>query len=132
MRQVLSQQTVRLNLKQLFAGSSSNVYKSVLLGKSAAGAVLDIDFDAQPEDVKAQLTPLVRTPKMAPHPISAHPRVPKQLQQALAAAVVKMGNTMEGKKLLRGVQLSDPVPAVYDRDYKSLEKMDYDALTKGI
>ena len=131
-RQVLSQQTVRLNLKQLFAGSSSNVYKSVLLGKSAAGAVLDVDFDAQPEDVKAQLTPLVRTPKMAPHPISAHPRVPKQLQQALAAAVVKMGSTAEGKKLLRAVQLSDPVPADYARDYKVLEKMDYDALTKGI
>ncbi len=132
MRQVLSQQTVRLNLKQLFAGSSSNVYKSVLLGKSAAGAVLDVDFDAQPEDVKAQLTPLVRTPKMAPHPISAHPRVPKQLQQALEAAVIKMGSTAEGKKLLRAVQLSDPVPADYARDYKVLEKMDYDALTKGI
>jgi len=131
-RQVLSQQTVRLNLKQLFAGSSSNVYKSVLLGKSAAGAVLDVDFDAQPEDVKAQLTPLVRTPKMAPHPISAHPRVPKQLQQALEAAVIKMGSTAEGKKLLRAVQLSDPVPADYARDYKVLEKMDYDALTKGI
>lgn len=132
MRQVLSQQTVRLNLKQLFAGSSSNVYKSVLLGKSAAGAVLDVDFDAQPEDVKAQLTPLVRTPKMAPHPISAHPRVPKQLQQALEAAVIKMGSTAEGKKLLRAVQLSDPVPADYARDYKVLGKMDYDALTKGI
>lgn len=132
MRQVLSQQTVRLNLKQLFAGSSSNVYKSVLVGKSAAGAVLDVDFDAQPEDVKAQLTPLVRTPKMAPHPISAHPRVPKQLQQALEAAVIKMGSTAEGKKLLRAVQLSDPVPADYARDYKVLEKMDYDALTKGI
>jgi ABC-type phosphate/phosphonate transport system, periplasmic component len=131
-RQVLSQQTVRLNLKQLFAGSSSNVYKSVLVGKSAAGAVLDVDFDAQPEDVKAQLTPLVRTPKMAPHPISAHPRVPKQLQQALEAAVIKMGSTAEGKKLLRAVQLSDPVPADYARDYKVLEKMDYDALTKGI
>ena len=119
-------------MKQLFAGSSSNVYKSVLLGKSAAGAVLDVDFDAQPEDVKVQLAPLVRTPKMAPHPISAHPRVPKQLQQALAAVVLKMGQTEEGKKLLRTVQLSDPVPADYTRDYKVLEKMDYDALTKGI
>lgn len=132
MRQVLSQQTVRLNLKQLFAGSSSNVYKSVLLGKSAAGAVLDVDFDAQPEDVKAQLIPLVRTPKMAPHPISAHPRVPKQLQQALATTVLKMGSSAEGKKLLQMVQLSDPVPADYVRDYKVLEKMDYDALSKGI
>lgn len=131
-RQVLSQQPIKLNLKQLFAGSSSNVYKSVLLGKAAAGAVLDVDFDAQPDDVKAQLTPLVRTPKMAPHPISAHPRVPKKLQQAVTAAVIRLSATPEGRSLLQDVQLTGPVAADYARDYKMLEKMDYDALTKGI
>lgn len=132
MRQVLSQQEVKLHLKQLFAGSSSNVYKTVLLGKAAAGAVLDVDFDAQPDDIRTQLQPLIRTPKMAPHPISAHPRVPKQLQQALTAAVLKLDNTAEGKKALQSVQLGDPVKADYLRDYKQLEKMEYEALTKGL
>lgn len=132
MRQVLSQEQVKLNLKQLYAGSSSNVYKTVLLGKAAAGAVLDVDFDAQPADMKAQLKPLIYTPKMSPHPISAHPRVPKQLQQAITAAVLKMNETADGKKLLQGVQLSDPVAAEYARDYKALEKMDYEALTRGL
>lgn len=131
-RQVLSQEQVKLNLKQLYAGSSSNVYKTVLLGKAAAGAVLDVDFDAQPPDVKAQLQPLLYTPKMAPHPISAHPRVPNQLQQAITAAVLKMNMTPDGRKLLQGVQLADPVTADYNRDYKALETMDYDALTKGL
>lgn len=131
-RQVLSQQDVKLHLKQLFAGSSSNVYKTVLLGKAAAGAVLDVDFDAQPPDVKAQLQVLITTPKMAPHPISAHPRVPRQVQQAVTAAVLKLAATPEGQRLLQPVQLTDPVKAEYFRDYKALEKMDYDALTKGI
>lgn len=131
-RQVLSQEQVKLNLKQLYAGSSSNVYKTVLLGKAAAGAVLDVDFDAQPPDVKAQLLPLIHTPKMAPHPISAHPRVPKQLQQAITTAVLKMNMTPDGRKLLQGVQLTDPVTADYNRDYKALETMDYEALTKGL
>lgn len=121
-----------MHLKQLFAGSSSNVYKTVLLGKAAAGAVLDVDFDAQPDDIRTQLQPLIRTPKMAPHPISAHPRVPKQLQQALTAAVLKLDNTAEGKKALQSVQLGDPVKADYLRDYKQLEKMEYEALTKGL
>ncbi len=131
-RQVLSQQEVKLNLKQLFTGSSSNVYKTVLVGKSAAGAVLDVDFDSQPPDVKEQLQVLVTTPKMAPHPISAHPRVPKQLQRSLTRAVLKLAASPEGRKLLQGVQLTDPVPAEYLRDYKVLEKMDYEALIKGI
>ncbi len=131
-RQVLSQQPVKLNLKQLFAGSSSNVYKTVLMGRAAAGAVLDVDFDSQPADIKAQLQALTYTPKMAPHPISAHPRVPKKLQQSLVRAVVQIAKTPEGKKMLRDVQLLDPVAADYVRDYKMLEKMDYDALTKGI
>ena len=132
MRQVLSQEQVKLNLKQLFAGSSSNVYKTVLLGKAAAGAVLDVDFDNQPPDIKAQLRPLIYTPKMAPHPVSAHPRVPKQLQEAVAASVLALQQTAEGRKLLQSVQLTDPVAADYARDYKVLEKMDYDALIKGL
>lgn len=118
-------------MKQLYAGSSSNVYKTVLLGKAAAGAVLDVDFDAQPADVRSQLQVLIRTPKMAPHPISAHPRVPRQLQQALEIAVLKMHVTTEGQKMLQTVHLGSPVKADYARDYKTLEKMDYEALTKG-
>lgn len=131
-RQVLSQQDVKLHLKQLFAGSSSNVYKTVLLGKAAAGAVLDVDFDSQPPDIRSQLKPLVYTPKMAPHPISAHPRVPKQLQEALTSVVLSLAATPEGRRLLQAVQLSDPVPADYVRDYRLQEKLDYEALTKGL
>lgn len=97
-----------------------------------AGAVLDVDFDAQSDDVKAQLIPLIRTPKMAPHPISAHPRVPRKLQQAMLAAVMQTGTTPAGMEMLQAVQLSDPVAADYGRDYKMLEKMDYDALSKGM
>ena len=131
-RQVLSQQQVKLNLKQLLAGSSSNVYKSVLLGKSAAGAVLDVDFDSQPSDVREQLQILIVTPKMSPHPISAHPRVPKRLHKALGEAVIRLDTTPGGQKLLQGVQLTKPVRADYTRDYKHLESMDYEALTKGM
>ena len=130
-RQVLSQHGVNLKLKPLFAGSSSNVYKTVLLGKAQAGAVLDIDFDTQPPEVQEQLRPLVRTHKMAPHPIAAHPRVPAQLQRAVTAAVLRMGANATYRALLQSVQLANPVKADYARDYQPLEKMDYGALTRG-
>jgi phosphonate transport system substrate-binding protein len=120
-----------MNLKQLFAGSSSNVYKTVLLGKSAAGAVLDVDFDSQPQDVKDQLKVMVRTPKMAPHPIAALPRVPKKVQESVAKGVQSLWKTSTNQELMRAVQLADPVAAEYKRDYRHLEAMDYEALTKG-
>ncbi len=132
LRQTLSKQNIMLNMKEVFVGSSSNVYKMVLLGKTDAGTVLNVDFDAQPADVKAKLRVLLIAPKIAPHPISAHPRVPKQVQQAVADAVLQMAAKPETIPLLKPVQLGKPVPADYDRDYKSLEKLDYDAMTKGI
>lgn len=118
-------------MKQLFAGSSSNVYKTVLLGKSAAGAVLDVDFDMQPEDVKEQLRVMIRTPKMAPHPIAALPRVPKAVRQSVADGVQTLWKNKANQELMKTVQLADPVVAEYRRDYKHLEAMDYEALTKG-
>jgi len=132
LRQTLSKQNIMLNMKEVFVGSSSNVYKMVLLGKTDAGTVLNVDFDAQPEDVKAKLRVLLIAPKIAPHPISAHPRVPKQVQQAVADAVLRMASKPETSGLLKPVQLGKPVLADYDRDYKALEKLDYDAMTKGI
>jgi phosphonate transport system substrate-binding protein len=130
-RQVLSQEQVKLNLKQLFAGSSSNVYKTVLLGKSAAGAVLDVDFDSQPQDVKDQLKVMVRTPKMAPHPIAALPRVPKSVRDSVTKGVQSLWKVSANQELMKLVQLADPVAAEYKRDYKHLEALDYEALTKG-
>jgi len=132
LRQILSQQNITLNMKEVFVGSSSNVYKMVLLGKTDAGTVLNVDFDAQPEDVKAKLRVLMMAPKIAPHPISAHPRTSRQVQQAVADAVLRMAGKPETNPLLKPVQLGKPVVAEYDRDYKALEKMDYDAMTKGI
>ena len=132
LRQMLYQQNIKLNMKEVYVGSSSNVYKMVLLGKTAAGTVLNVDFDTQPADVKAKLRVLMIAPKIAPHPISAHPRIPKQVQQAVSDAVLRMAAKPETNALLKPVQLSKPVVADYARDYKTLEKMDYETMTKGI
>jgi hypothetical protein len=43
-----------------------------------------------------------------------------------------MATKPETSALLKPVQLGKPVTAEYNRDYKALEKMDYEAMTKGI
>lgn len=132
LRHKLYQQHINLHLNEIFVGSSSNVYKSVLLGKTAAGTVLNVDFDAQPADVKAKLRILMKTPYLAPHSIAAHPRIPANVQQAVTEAVLRMAEKPETAALLKPVQLEKPVVSNYERDYKSLESLDYEALTKGM
>lgn len=127
LRNQLYQQHIKLNLNEIFVGSSSNVYKTVLLGKTAAGTVLNVDFDAQPVDVKAKLRILMKTPYLAPHSIAAHPRIPANVQQAVAEAVLRMAEKPETTALLKPVQLGKPVVSNYERDYQSLENMDYEA-----
>jgi phosphonate transport system substrate-binding protein len=131
-RQVLSQHNVQLNLKHLYAGSTSNVFKNVLMGKQAAGVTLDADLERQPLDVASQLRIILTTQKMAPHPVSAHPRVSKALQQRLTDSLLKLGQHPAGLVLLTQVRIGQTVRANYVRDYSALERVEYNALTRGL
>lgn len=131
-RQVLSQHNVQLNLKHLYAGSTSNVFKNVLLGKQLAGVTLDADLERQPLDVASQLRIILTTQRMAPHPVSAHPRVPRALQQRLTNALLKLGQNPAGRALLTQVRIGQTVRANYAKDYSALEQVEYNALTRGL
>ncbi|HEX9011371.1 MAG TPA: phosphate/phosphite/phosphonate ABC transporter substrate-binding protein [Holophagaceae bacterium] len=100
-----------------FSGSTINVAKSVLLGKADAGAILDAkqagDFVERSPDFRV----LLRTPKIAPHPLAAHPRVPKDVREAVNRAVFALAATESGRALLEGVGLGQPTGADFQRDY---------------
>jgi phosphonate transport system substrate-binding protein len=60
---------------------------------------------------------------MAPHPIAAHPRIPKKMRKKVTEAVIRIAQDDDGKKLLRTVRMPAPLMhADYNRDYRSLEK----------
>jgi phosphonate transport system substrate-binding protein len=69
------------------------------------------------------------TPKFAPHPISAHPRVSAQVREAVKKAMLKLAATTDGEALLRPMRLDDLVEADYDKDYRALEKIDIKGMT---
>lgn len=117
-----------MRLKHLYEGSTKNVYKSVILGKAAAGATLDIDLAGEPSEVSDQVRVIMRTPEIAAHPLSAHPRVPQRVRQAVAGAVLHMGKNDEAGGVLRAIRMPDPVDADYERDYRALEEIDMDKL----
>ena len=118
-----------LKFKKTYVGSTSNVMKSVMLGKADAGATLDADLAVDPDEISSQLRILLASPKCASHPLSAHPRVPKQVRDMVAKAVLKLGSSEMNSALMKSVRMPGPVAAEYDRDYKELEEIDIKKLS---
>lgn len=124
----MSKKGGNLKFKNIYEGTVQNVYKSVLLGKAAAGVTLDSDFEKEQPEVSRQLRVIMRTGKMAAHPLSVHPRLPIKVRAAIADSVLRLGRTAGAKEQLHSVGLSMPVPVDYATDYAPLEEIDMDAL----
>ncbi len=125
----MSKDKIPLNLKHLYEGSTKNVYKSVALGKAAAGVTLDGDLERESQEVGAQLRVILSTPLMAAHPLSAHPRVPADVRRSVVRAVLNMGRLPDVKDILTPVRLTGPVEADYAVDYRHLESVDIETLS---
>ena len=124
----MSKKDGNLKFKNIYEGTVQNVYKSVLLGKAAAGVTLDSAFEKEQPEVSGQLRIILRTGKLAAHPLSIHARLPKKIRSAIADAVLGLGRTAGAKELLHSVGLSMPVPVDYASDYAGLEEIDMDVL----
>ncbi|WP_085812728.1 phosphate/phosphite/phosphonate ABC transporter substrate-binding protein [Geoanaerobacter pelophilus] len=107
-----------------FSGSTINVAKSVLLGKVDAGVTLDTSVINDAPEMLSEFRVILRTEKIAPHPLAAHPRVPKKLQNAVTRAVLALDQSEEGRRMLKDVKLVDPVKADFKRDYSFFAKVD--------
>lgn len=130
-RHSLSAGKEKVDFEPLYAGSSANVLKDVMLGKASAGATLDTVLSRESEEVNAQLRVIFATAPIAPHPLSAHPRVTSKVRNALTEALLGMWNDGGGRELLVKIRMPEPVRADYSRDYKQLEKIDIKRLTSG-
>lgn len=124
----MSKEAVNLNLKNIYEGSTKNVFKSVILGKAVAGATLDVEFEKEAADVIDQVRVIMRTKDIASHPISAHPRVPARLRESIARSVLSLAKKADMSVLIRNVKLSDPIFADYGKDYRELEEIDLEKL----
>jgi phosphonate transport system substrate-binding protein len=119
----------KLSFTREYAGSTRNVVINVLLGKSAAGAVFIPELERESADTRRQLRALLVTPEIAPHPFSAHPRVPRKVQEAVTKATLAIALTREGAELFKTLRMAAPVAADYERDYRTLEEIDIKGLT---
>lgn len=124
----MSSGVTEVRFRPLAAGNSSNVFKNIILGKVDAGATLDVDLERESGDIRSQVRAIYQTEELAPHPLSAHPRVPEKMRQAVARAALKIAQAHDGAEQLRVVGLAQPMAAEYARDYQKLEAINIEQL----
>jgi phosphonate transport system substrate-binding protein len=113
----------RVRHETWYAMNHRNAIRQVLTGDAAAAGVVRTTLALEPESVRQSLRVLYTTPALAPHPIAVHPRVPGAVRQRLREALLAMAADPARKPLLQAIQMPDPVPADYERDYAGLNRL---------
>ena len=113
----------KITIKPVYVKTHSNAFRNVVVGKMIACGAINNTLAEESEEVRGVLRVLLETPGVPPHPLSAHPRVPRTARQAVMKAWLEMANDAAGQELLKGVQMPKPVRADYARDYLPLEKL---------
>ena len=121
LRALLAERGIRI--EPIFVKSHSNVYRAVVVGDAVAGGAVNHTLMREPQELRDQLRVLFTTPGFAPHPLAAHPRVPVAVREAVSEAVLNLSQDESGRRLLKDAQLTQPIKADYDRDYRPLEKL---------
>lgn len=115
-----------LSFKSVYANSHSNVYRQVMRNRVVAGGGVINTLQRQPASIKDNLRVLYKTPGVAPHPISAHPRVSAADRQIFIDIVLELAKSDQSDGLLKRIQLTQPVLADQQRDYEHLSELGLD------
>ena len=105
-----------------YVGSSSNLYRNVEIGETAAGGTLDIVFAKDAPDLNQKFHTIYTTEPLSPHPISALSSVPAEVRRLVIEVVLKYAANKDYQSLLERIGMQEPVLADYDKDYKPLEQ----------
>jgi phosphonate transport system substrate-binding protein len=119
----------KIDIKPRFANTHTNAYRLTLAGKTAASGGVRATLNKEAEELRSATRVLYETPGFAPHPLSAHPRIPAKAQQALTAAWLKLGTDPALQGFFQDIPMANPVRADYARDYLPLEKLRLDKLS---
>lgn len=105
-----------------FVKTHSSVYLNVALGQAVAGGAVQKTLSQQKAEIKNALRVLYRTQGIAPHPFTAHPRVPKEVRKKVKAALLEMGQDENSKQLLSRVPIKT-IGVATIKDYQPLANM---------
>ncbi|MBI3563451.1 MAG: phosphate/phosphite/phosphonate ABC transporter substrate-binding protein [Gammaproteobacteria bacterium] len=105
-----------------YVKNHSSVYLNVALGQVKAGGGIYRTWQMENDDLEFQLRVLYRTREIAPHPLCVHPRVPKKVRDAVVQALLDLGQSPQGQRLLAAIPIQSIGPATLD-DYAPLREL---------
>lgn len=114
-----------ISIKPVYVGTHTAVYLNVALKLASAGGGVFRTVKNQINAIQDLLTIIYETQVISPHPISAHPRVPKEIILQVKHAFLEMKNNPEQQKLLAKIPMKQPVIATIE-DYQPLKAMGLD------
>ncbi len=106
-----------------YVDTHDNVYRNVANGVFVAGGGVARTLEWEPPGLRNALRVLYETPGLAPHPLSAHPRVPMELRDAVRRAILELDQTESGRAMLDSVGLGRPIATDDERDYSSIKDL---------
>ena len=116
---------VGIKVNPNYVKTHSAVYRSVAFGTGAAGGGVLRTFNSQPDEIKSKLKIIYETTSVSPHPLMAHPRVPKADMEKIKSAFLEIGKSEQGQKILKGIPMKQIGEASMD-DYKLLDELGLD------
>lgn len=122
MRALLTEQ-FKIRFTPYYVDAHNEVYRHVIFGEAVAGGGIKHTLEIEPKTVSEQLRILFETPKTASHCLSAHPRTPAAVRQAIIGTILELGTRKSEEKWLEKIQLAAPIKADYVRDYRPLEAL---------
>jgi len=111
------ERTFGIQIKPKYVQTHSSVYLHVAKDLVSAGGGVMSTFMSQKPEIKVRV--LFTTRGTIPHPIVAHPRVPKRHIKEVKSALLAMGKTPEGRALLAEIPIKDIQPSSIN-EYKAL------------
>lgn len=115
-----------IDVEPVYVQSHSSVYLGVAMAEVAAGGGVQKTLAQQPAQVGDKLRIIYKTREITPHPVAAHYRVPVAVRESVRNALLELGNSDEGRALLRPVPVKAIGAASID-DYLPLGEWGLDA-----
>lgn len=124
MRQELSDKFL-INVEPVYVNTHDSVYLNVAIGQTAAGGGVQNTFNNQKPEIRHMLRVIHSTTPVTPHPLAAHPSVPKVIRDQVRNALLAIGESDSGKQMLMHIPINQIGPASM-KDYELLNEMRLD------
>ena len=111
-----------IKVNEIYVKSHSSVYLNVLLGKADAGGGVQKTLAQQPAEIRDELRVLYQTDEVPSHPIASHPRVSKDIQESVVAALLEIGASEPGALMLKNIPMKK-IGRTEIIDYNSLNNL---------